>query len=148
MDAGIIWVVSRATHRLKSAGSEKFVTCPPQAVKILREYLPHRLDAPEGFARPASPYLFPNLRTATPWVGGPPGYKPLDRLKAVAARAGVEVASFQMLRRSVATHMEAAGAGPAQIQRQLRHSHVGTTTDYYMKADRENMRKAMEHFEL
>lgn len=146
LDEGIVLVVSRASHRLKTAGSEQPVVCPPPAVKILRDWLVHRTDAPAGFERQPSPYLFPNVRTPTPWVEGSPGTTPLDRLKAVALRAGVEGATYQKLRASVATHMEAAGCGAAQIQRQLRHSNVGTTQNHYMRADRENMRKAMENF--
>jgi integrase len=146
LDEGLFWVVSRSTHRLKTAGSEKFVIVAAQAIDILRDWLTHRMDAPEGFEREPSPYLFPNIRSATPWLNGPPGYRPLDRLKAVAKRAGVDGASYQKLRASVATHMEAAGCGPAQIQRQLRHSNQGVTQAHYMQADRANMKKAMENF--
>ncbi len=146
LEQGIFWVTSRASHRLKTAGSEKFVIVAAQSIDILRGWLAHRMDAPEGFERKSGPYLFPNIRTATPWINGPTGYKPLCRLQAVAARAGVEAATWHAIRRSVATHMEAAGCGPAQIQRQLRHSNVGTTQNYYMQADQENMKKAMENF--
>jgi integrase len=146
LDAGIVYVVSRAAHRLKTSDAEKPVPLMPPAVKVLRDWLEHRMDAPKGFERAAPPFLFPNQRVATPWVNGPMGTKPIDRLKAVARRAGVEHATWQMLRRSVATHLEGAGAGAAMIQRILRHSNVGTTQAYYMKADLANMHKAMEGF--
>lgn len=146
LDQGIVWVVSRAAHRLKTAGSESFVVLPPPAVATLLNWLNHRMDAPDGFERAASPFLFPNLRAATPWTSGSTGHTPLARLKAVAKRCGIDVATYQALRRSVATHMEAGGAGAAQIQRQLRHSNVGTTQTFYMQADRDNMRQAMDGF--
>jgi integrase len=152
LDNGVVHVVSRSAHRLKTSGSEAYVTCPPAAVKILREWLLHRTDAPPGWERKPNPYLFPNLQSSTPWTQGSRGQKPLDRLRAAAKRAGVvdddgnAFASFQMLRRSVATHMEANGAAASQIQRQLRHSNVGTTQNWYMQRDRENMGRAMDGF--
>jgi integrase len=91
--------------------------------------------------------LFPNIQNGKPWISGSVNAKPLDRLKAVAARAGVtEGVTFQALRRTCATTMEAAGAGAAQIQRQLRHSNVGVTQQFYMQADRDNMKSAMDGF--
>jgi integrase len=143
---GVVFVVSRAAHRLKTDGSEKPVPLMPPAVAVLRDWLGHRMDAPDGFTRAENQWVFPNLRVPTPWRNGCMGSKPLDRLQAVAKRAGVEVASFQMLRRSVATHLEGAGCGAAMIQRILRHSNVGTTQAYYMKADLSNMHKSMEGF--
>jgi integrase len=143
---GVVNVVSRATHRTKNESSEKPVPLLPVAVKVLREWLTHRMDAPDGVDRDPSLYLFPNVRNSAPWLYGPVGCKPLDRLKALAKRAGVEQASWQMIRRSVATHLEGAGCGPAMIQRILRHSHVGTTQQFYMKADLENMHRAMKDF--
>jgi integrase len=145
LDKGIVWVVSRSTHKTKTEGSEKFVILPPPAAAILREWLLHRMDSPDGSAR-SSNYLFPNLKRPTPWTGGSRGCKPLQRLKAIARRAGVEVVSFQMLRRSCATNMEAAGASVAQIKRQLRHSSASTTEGWYMQSDLDNMSQAMQGF--
>jgi integrase len=144
LDAGVVAVVSRASHRLKTDGAEKPVPLMPPAVKVLRDWLDHRMDAPPGFERASSPYLFPNQRVGTPWLNGPTGTKPIERLKAVALRAGVEHATWQMLRRSVATHLEGCGCGPATIQRVLRHSNVGTTQNFYMKFDLANTREAMK----
>jgi integrase len=146
LEQGIIHVVSRKAHRLKTPGSETFVTCPGEALISLRDWLEHRMDAPPGWTRPESPYLFPNTRASSPWTNGPSGHKPLDRLKSVAERAGVEGASFQKLRASCATMMEAAGAGAAQIKRQLRHSNTQVTEDHYMQRDRVEMARAMERF--
>jgi integrase len=145
-DAGVVYVVSRAAHRLKTDDAEKPVPLMPPAVKVLRDWLDHRMDAPPGFERAVSPFLFPNQTVATPWLNGPQLLKPLDYLQRVALRAGIEHVTWQMLRRSVATHLEGAGAGAAMIQRILRHSNVGTTQTFYMRADLANMHKAMEGF--
>jgi integrase len=151
LDNGVVYVKSRSTHRLKTVGSEAYVTCPPAAVAILRQWLLHRTDAPPGWNR-TNPYLFPNLKAPTPWTQGSRGQKPLHRLQAAAKRAGLvdedgnALASFQVLRRSVGTHMEANGAAASQIQRQLRHSNVSTTQNWYMERDRENMGRVMEGF--
>ena len=105
-----MWVRSRAAHKLKNESSEKPVTLLPAAAEILRDWLRHRNDAPPGVTRPVTPYLFPNLRAATPWTQGSPGTKPIDRLKAIGKRLGIDPISFQILRRSVAVNMEASGA--------------------------------------
>jgi integrase len=143
---GVLNVVSRAAHRLKTDGSEKPVPLLPPAVKVLRDYLAHRMDLPPGFERKPSPWVFCNMRTDTPCVNGPIGAKPIDRFQAVAKRAGVELATFQMLRRSVATHLEGAGCGASMIQRILRHFNVGITQEYYLQADLANMTQAMADF--
>lgn len=145
-DAGVVWVRSRASHRLKTDSSEKPVTLLPAAANVLRDWLLHRNDAPPGFTRPASPYVFRNIRAASPWSQGCRGTKPIDRLKSVGKRAGIELVTFQMLRRTVAVAMEIAGASAAQIQRQLRHSNITVTQQYYMAADRDGMRSAMSGF--
>lgn len=146
LDQGIVFVVSRSTHRLKTAGAETFVPLTYEAIKTLRDWLAHRLDAPDGFDRKPSPYLFPSKRTDTPWVSGSTGYKPLCCLKALAERAGVEGASYQKLRRTVATMLEEV-TSTAMIQRVLRHTTASTTQTYYMKRDIENMTKAMSRLE-
>jgi integrase len=146
LDEGIFWVESRASHRLKTTSSAQFVIVAEPGREILRDWLTHRMDAPPGVDRGTSPYLFPNTRSAaTPWVGGCTGTKPLCVLKAVGKRAGFEV-TYQMLRRSTAVAMEAAGASAQQIKRQLRHSSVSTTETFYMAADRQGMTDAFKGF--
>lgn len=148
LDTGIVFVVSRASHRLKTAGSEKPVTIanPGVSIPILRDWKLHRLDAPPLFDRPRSAYTFPNVRTMTPWTNGGPGTSPLDRLKAVASRAGIEHANYQMVRRTIATMLQNL-TSPAAVQRILRHSNVGVTQAFYMQADVEQMKQSMSGFE-
>jgi len=148
LPARSIDVVDRVEHRCKTPGSAQPVPIPEALVPILEMWIHHRLDAPPGFDRPASLYLFPTIATASPWISGCPGGKPLDRLKAVAARAGVaEGVTWHALRRSIATHLEAHGAGPAMIQRLLRHTSPETTERWYRKADLHNMLATVGDFQ-
>ena len=80
-----------------------------------------------------------------PWVNGSRGQKPIQRLKAVAALAGVDDASFQMFRRSWATHAEAV-MGPAMIARILPHTTTRTSEEHYRQADVTNMQAAVRDF--
>jgi len=143
LKARFISVVSRAEHRTKTAGSAADVPMATALVPIIQEWLLHRLDSP-GFAR-ESPYLFPNINTATPWVNGSNGCKPLERLQAAAKRAGIDVCTFQMLRRSCATHIVGCnGGGTAMAQRVLRHSSSQVTEEFYIQSDRNNLLKAVD----
>jgi len=139
-------VCDRAEHRCKTPGSAQPVAIPAALAPILEDWFAHRADAPPGFRRPASPWLFPTVKSARPWTGGAPGCKPLDRYKVIAARAGVPHVTWHMLRRSIATHLEAHGAGPAMIQRLLRHTSAATTETWYRKADLGNMLEAVKDF--
>jgi integrase len=67
-------------------------------------------------------------------------------MRAIGERVSVKDATFQKLRASCATMMEAAGCGAAQVKRQLRHSSVGVTEGHYMMADKVEMQRAMERF--
>lgn len=146
LEARVIRIVDRAEHRTKTAGSAEPVVFPEALLPILTMWLEHRTDAPPAFFRTESSWVFPAIRTPTPWVSGGPGLNPLDRLKSVARRAGVEGVNFHALRRSIATHLELHGAGPAMIQRLLRHTNPQTTETWYRKADVANMRRAVEGF--
>lgn len=127
-------------YGLKTAGSALPVPMPTALVPILTEWLEHRLDAPPGFEIPAAvPWLFPNLTRTNPWRSGAPGTKPIDCIKALGRRSGVEGLTLQSLRRSLATHLEHHGAGQAMITRILRHTNPETTQKWYQKADVANM---------
>ncbi len=125
-------------YRLKTEASAAPVPIPAALVPILEVWLSHRLDAPADFPIPDCPWLFPTLNRRSNWRGGPPGTKPVQRLQDVARRAGVEGLTFLALRHSFASHLEAHGAGPAMIQRLLRHSNP-TTQMWYRRADRPGM---------
>jgi len=141
---GVINLVSRASYRLKADSAAKPVPIVRPLADELRDWLSHR-EAPPFSVRHASPYVFPCVRTPTPWVFGSQGTRPLCRFQEVARRAGVKGATLQKLRRSVATHLEAAGVGPAMIARILRHS-PQVDAQFYRKFDIENVQAAMANF--
>jgi integrase len=141
-------------HRLKTEDSAQPVPIPDALVPVLAEWLPYlaipeglgpradycpfRLPAanPEGIRDPG--WVFPNTTRTGPWIGGPPGYQPVHRMKTLGTKAGVEGFTFQSLRHSWATHAEYWGLSDAMIQRVLRHSNVRTQW-HYRHADAENI---------
>jgi integrase len=137
----------RPRHTLKTSSSAQPVPMPEALVPILEGWLAARLDPPVFPPASEVPWLWPACRGRGPWTDGPPGHKPLDVLQAVASRAGVEGVTWHALRRSLATHLEGAGVGPAMIARILRHSER-VDSEWYRQADAANMRRAVEGFEL
>jgi integrase len=148
LDARIIQIVPRAEYRTKTAGFAQPVPMAPMLVPILHDWFDHRMGNPPLFWRAETPWLWPNMRTATPCRNGPRGHKPYHRLAAVAKRASVEEMTFQSLQRSWATHAEAAGMGPAMIAQIIRHTSTRTGEVWYRRADLPNMRAAVEAFDF
>lgn len=145
LEAGIINLTARSAT--KTAASAQPVPMPPVLIPILRDWLDHRLDRPRGFRMPLAseiPWLFPTCNRRAPWVSGSPSSRAMARLRAVGIRAGVPDITFQMLRRSWATHAEFWGIPPAMIQRVLRHTNSETTETFYRKAELTNMAEAVK----
>lgn len=132
LEDGVICVVAR--RRLKTVGSAAPVPIPPRLGEVLAVWLPQSGPV----------WLFPNRARTGPWVGGNPGYKPLDRLKQAGRAVGVEGLTWQSLRHSWATHAEGRwGLGEAAIQRVLRHTRP-MTQRLYRHADLANLRRIGE----
>lgn len=147
MKSRAIWIRPHGAS-LKTSASEAPVPIPERLFLIMSEWLAHRMDAPFGFPLPKEcPFLVPTISRRAAWVSGQKGGKALHRLQAVAARAGVPGMTFQGLRASLATHMEPF-AGPALIQRILRHTSVRTSEEHYRKADIPNLVTAMNGFDF
>jgi integrase len=126
-----IWIRPHGKS-LKTAASEAKIPSPNALVPYLESWLEHRLDCPVGFELPREcPWLIPTVDRRSPWVSGQPGGKALDRLKAVALKAGVADMTFLALRHSWATHAEYFGLGPAEISRVLRHTTTRTAEEHY-----------------
>jgi integrase len=104
---------------------------------VLRQWIP----------RCGSTWLFPAERRRAPWLGGAPGAKALDELKALGLRAGVPGLTFQSCRHTFASLSESWGIGELALQRQLGHCRV-TTQRYYRHALPEVLRGVAErvHF--
>lgn len=150
--ARMLFIVSRRGNRLKTERSAQPIPMPDALVPILAEWLPHLEVMPEGDAKGSGPlpasnpegirdpgWVFPNSYRTGPWSGGSPGHRPLDRMKALGKRAGVEGFTFLSLRHSYATHAEFWGLSDSMIQRVLRHTSTATQW-HYRHADIENMR--------
>lgn len=144
--ARIIWVRPHG-KRLKTAASRAPLPIPDALVPILTSWLAHRMDAPFGYPLPDEcPWFIPTASRKSPWVSGSSSSKPLARLRELARRAGVEDMTWQMLRRSAATHLEAHGVGRALIKRILRHTSERTSEEFYSEADMPNLLNAVGGF--
>jgi integrase len=117
LDERLILITPTAGNRLKTVRSAQPVPIPDALAPILEAWLPHC----------HSEWAFPNSYRTGPWIGGSPGYKPLERMKRLGVRAGVEGFTFQSLRHSFATHSEFWGLSETMIQRILRQEHSSTT---------------------
>ena len=145
LEARLISVVDRpGTHRLKTLRSAQVVTIPDALVPPLRLWIQNRELRPPGFNPAPSVYLFRNASCPTNWHAGTKGSKPLNRLQEIARRAGVDAASFKLLRRSYATALEGKGAGPLMVMRLLRHTTPTTSQRHYLKADVAAMRSVTD----
>jgi integrase len=129
--ARVLLVVPR--RRLKTDASAAPVPIPPPLAPVLAAWL----------SRCSSAWAFPRSSRDGPWVGGCPGYCPLDCLKAAGRRAGVAGLSFQSLRHSFATHAEFWGLSETAVQRILRHTSVRTQW-HYRHADLLNLARLAE----
>ena len=151
-------IVARRDGNLKTDAAAQPVPIPDALAVILAGWIPHlatppphrhSLGRPGG--RPAAVtraglrevdpgWLIPNAYRTGPWQGGSNGHKPVQRLKRLAHRAGVEGFTFQSLRHSWATHAEFWGLSDAMIQRVMRHSNT-RTQQHYRHAEAANLRQ-------
>jgi len=130
LGARMILIVAREGNALKTEASAQPVPMPEALAGILAQWLPHA----------GCEWAFPNATRTGPWVGGSPGYRPLDRMKRLGVRAGVPGFTFVSLRHSWATHAEFWGLSDAQISRVLRHTTTRTAIENYRHPDVVNMR--------
>jgi integrase len=127
----LISVVPRGKNRLKTEAAAAPVAACEELAEVLADWLP----------RCRSRWLFPSLWADTPWTGGNPGTKPLDRLRQAAEACGVSGMTWLSLRHSWATHAETAwGLSEPAIQRMLRHTSPITSRQHYRHADADNLR--------
>jgi integrase len=153
----VIEIRPRDHNRLKTEKSAQPIPMLEPLAAVLAEWLPH-LAIPRGWSPNAtdsrwSPHwnpdgvrddawMVPNVYRSGPWTGGPPGYKPLDRIKRLGVRCGIEGLTLLSFRHSFATHAESAwGLSDLQIQRILRHTNLRTQRSY-RHAEVKNLRDA------
>lgn len=152
LPGNIINLVARTrSGHLKTEAAAQPLIVPAALAPIVADWASHRLDHPTGWECPppaSVPWLFPGAMRIGPWTEGGPGSKPIDRLQAVARRAGVDGATFQALRRTWATVAEALGIPQAMITRQVRHTSEDTTKRWYQQMDLDNLGDAVSGFDF
>ena len=153
----MIIVVAREGNRLKTVSSAAPVPIPDRLAEILAAWLPYQAIGDRPAVNPTGPspasnpegtkdasWLFTNSFQTGPWTGGSKGYRPLDRMKRLGERAGVEGFTFLSLRHSFASHAESLwGMSEAMIQRILRHTSPATQK-FYRHADVPNLKAAVK----
>jgi integrase len=119
-DAGIALVNFKVEHHLKTESSEARVGLAEPLLAVLRCWKEQATCS----------WVFPNSRMR-PWTGGSRGDKSLDQLKALAKRAKVEHATWQMFRHRLSTLGKSAFDLTAErVQAQLRHTTTKTQKTY------------------
>jgi integrase len=118
---GTIHVRPNARRPLKTAASRRKLAVPAALSEVLSDWLP-RSGSRE--------WLFPHKQLTGPWFSGRPGHRPLDCVKALGKRAGVEGLTILSLRHSYATAAEIAGLGELGLQRILGHRRPRTQHGY------------------
>ncbi len=132
LDEGIIHIRKRVAGKaVKTRASAAPVPMPPALVEVLRPWS----------TRCGSPWLFPGVTLKGPWTGGPPGHKPLDQVKALGQRAGVEGLTILSFRHSFGTHSRRWGLSDLMLKAILRHTTL-RTQKHYIHADPEDLRHA------
>ena len=128
-EAGIAWLNFKIEHDLKTEGAEAPIGLPDALIGTLRDWQRYQTCR----------WVFPNAKQH-PWVTSTPGHKPLDQLKALAGRAGVDHATWKMFRHSMTTHAKQwFGLSAEQVKSQLRHT-TTETQKHYDQRDKENLR--------
>lgn len=128
--------VEPGARRLKTRAAAAPVPCPDALLAVLAAWRP----------RCGSEWVLPGVRKLGPWVGGMPGRKPTDRVKALGREAGVEGLTCHSLRHSLATHLTGHWRlGRRQVQLVLRHANA-TTQEHYCGDDLENLRGLVRGF--
>ena len=118
---GVAWLNAKIDNQLKTQGSEAPVGLSDGLIPVLSDWK----------ERATCNWVFPNTTNQMPWTGGGPGYKSLDQLKAMAKRAGVEHATWQMFRHTLTTLGKSLfGLTEAQVKAALRHTTTDTQRTY------------------
>ncbi len=134
---GVAYLFFKIENDLKTEGSEAPFGLPDALIPILQDWKRYG----------TGPWVFPNSE-GKPWTSGGPGYKPLDQLKALAKRAGIEHATWKMFRHSFDTHGKGRfGMTKEQMRAHLRHT-TDQTQKHYDHADLENLREAVKEIDF
>lgn len=122
----------RLTFRPKTRKSVATIPLADPLVRVLGLWLPMCGDE----------WVFPGVRMRGPWLGGSPGSKPLDELKAAGRRAGIHNLTIAGFRKTIGTHAKRWGLGQLELKALLRHSNVETQR-WYDEEQVESLRPAV-----
>lgn len=116
--------------RPKSAGSAATIPFGERLAAVLADWIP----------RTGCRWLFPGTRRGGPWTSGGPGVRPLDQVRALGDRAGVQLWQ-KSGRKSVGTNARGAGLTGLERQGLFRHADLATG-DLYDEQSVEGLRPA------
>jgi integrase len=136
-EVGVANVIFKIEHGLKTEGSENPIGLSEELIAVLHDWQNHR----------TCNWVFPNKRNR-PWTGGSKGDKPLDHLKALARRAGIDHANWKMFRHTLTTHgKQWFGLTEEQVRAQLRHTTTETQKNY-THSDKENLHELVKRLDF
>jgi len=130
--ARTVCIRPRQSYGLKTRASAATLPLADPLVEVLRLWLP----------RCGGHWLFAGVRQRGPWVGGHPGYRPLDEIRAVGERAGVPGLTLLGFRKTLGTIAKQWGLGQLELKALLRHSNVETQR-WYDEEQVESLRPAV-----
>ncbi len=130
--ARVVAIQPRASCRLKTKRSAARLPLAAPLVDVLALWLP----------RCGGEWVFPGARLGGPWTSGPPGYKPLDEIRAAGERAGVRDLTIAGFRKTIGTLAKGWGLGQLEVKALLRHSNVETQR-WYDEEQVESLRPAV-----
>lgn len=129
-------LIRRNSKRAVKTGKkgEAFLPLPDPLYEQLCLWLPHC----------GGKYVIPACDVDKPWLSGGPSSRPLEQLRGLGKRAGVDGVNFKVWRSTWATIAEGLwGLTEEQIQRILRHTTPLTSRQFYRHRDLANMRAHM-----
>lgn len=125
----LLRIRSNRARPLKTSGSGQPMAIAEDLADVLGRWIP----------RTGCDWLFPGIRLGGPWLYGGPGFRPLDQVKALGVRAGVDGLTIQSFRHTLSTLSEGWGLGELELQRWLRHRRPRTQDHYRRTADRASL---------
>jgi integrase len=131
---------TRVLRELKTKRSRTPIPITQETAKVLRAYLDQHWKAnPVGL-------LFPN-RKGRPWKRANVvefGLHPILKKLGVS----IDGAGLHAFRHGLGTALADAGVSPAVVQRTLRHTDIKTTLKFYVHADEESQRAALQSLQM
>lgn len=135
---GLIRIRSHSGRRLKERARASLLPMAAPLLDVTRGYLE---DLERNY--PGCRWAVPHHFGTGPWLSGRPGHRPLDEVRELGRRAGVEGLTILSFRHTLATRLEAEGVPDIIIQRILRHASRRTQLSY-RNPDLPAMRQAFD----